>query len=383
MVSKLLVLAIALFSIDLYAQNIESITAEGTARVEAGDDQARDLATKDAYKDAVKKTLTNMFGEQPVRANELKLTPLYNDAKTYVLGSQQLMEKQDTTLKTLSIKLNVNIDKDALQDYLSSKGISLTSEKNMMVLPLIVERSGDNSGEFWWKDSSKDASQKKSFSDIEKALSIYFAQSGYSLIDPYQNALSAQVSQSYKYMELKVPELIELGKNFNVGLVANGYVQTDCKKDDKSCSTVVSLQMISTDTGKVIAAKRTVETGSADEVSEAKTISRAKACQTVAGSILSQMTKKWQKKSASSYRLVFKGLNDYASYAKLRSCLMSGNVGGLSNVIERYMTKGNMVFEAEKRGTSDSGQTIITKCYPEGGASLLSQTQDFVEIKTQ
>jgi hypothetical protein len=383
MVTRLLVLVAAIFSLNLYAQNVESLTAEGTARIEAGEDQARVLATKDAYKDGVKKALTVMYGEPAVRANELKLTPLYNDAKTYILGSQQLQEKLDSSLQTLSIKLNVNVDKGALQDYLSSKGISLTSEKNMMILPLIVERSGDNSGEFWWKDSSKDTAQKKSFSDIEKALSIYFAQSSYSLIDPYQNALSSQVPQSYRYMELKVPELIELGKTFNVGLIANGYTQTNCKKDDNSCSTVVSLQMISTDTGKIIAAKRAVETGSAGDVDEAKTISRAKACQAAAGSILSQMTKKWQKRSASSYRVVFKGLNDYASYAKLRACLMSGGVGGLSNVIERYMTKGNMVFEAEKRGAADTGQTIIAKCYPSGGASVLDQSQNFVEIKTQ
>lgn len=383
MVAKLLVLAVAVFSLNLCAQNVESLTAEGTARIEVGEDQARDLATKDAYKDAVKKTLTVMFGEPAVRANELKLTPLYNDAKTYILESQQLQEKLDSGLQTISVKLNVNVDKDALQEYLSSKGISLTSEKNMMILPLIVERSGDNSGEFWWKDNSKDATaQKKSFSDIEKALSIYFAQSGYSLIDPYQNALSSQVPLSYRYMELKVPELIELGKTFNVGLIATGYVQTDCKKDDNSCSTVVSLQMISTDTGKIIAAKRAVETGSAGDADEAKTISRAKSCQTAAGSILSQMTKKWQKRTASSYRVVFKGLNDYASYAKLRTCLMSG-INGLSSVIERYMTKGNMVFEAEKRGTSDTGQNIIAKCYPGGGASVLNQSQDFVEIKTQ
>lgn len=381
MVLRLLVFIGLIFSLNLCAQNVESLTAVGTARMEWDEPQARETATIDAYKDAVRKTLIVMFGEQSVRANELRLTPLYDEAKKYILESQQIMEKQDATLKTISLKFNVNVDKEAIQDFLSEKGISLSSEKNLMILPLIIEKTDNNSVEFWWKQNT-DSSAKKGFSDVEKALSIYFAQSSYALIDPYQNALSSQVPQSYRYMELKVPEFIELGKIFGVGLVASGYVQTDCKKEDNSCSTVVSLQMISTDTGKVIAAKRAVEVGTAKNIDEAKTISRAKACQTVATNVLSQMAKKWGKKSVSSYKLVFRGIKDYSTYSKLRACLTSG-ITGLSSVIERYMTKGTFVFDAEKRGTVDVGQNIIAKCYSDGTGSLTEQTEGFVEIKIQ
>jgi hypothetical protein len=183
-------------------------------------------------------------------------------------------------------------------------------------------------------------------------------------------------------MELKVPELIELGKTFGVGLIASGYVQTDCKKEDNSCSTVISLQMISSDTGKIIAAKRVVETGTTKDINEAKVISRAKACQSAAASILGQMAKKWGKKNASNYKLVFKGIKNYPTYVKLRVCLMGG-VTGLSSVMERYMAKGNFVFEAEKRGVTDIGQNVIAKCYPDGGAIVSEQTENFVEIKVQ
>ena len=383
MVTKLLILSSVLLSLNLSAQNVESLTAEGSARIEWDSNQARDLATTNAYKDAIRKTLIATYGEQAVMANELKLTPLYDDAKRYVVESQQLMEKEDTALKMFSIKLNVNVDKDALQDYLSEKGISLTAEKGMMILPLIVEKTGEADGDFWWKDS-KDPTQKKSFSDVEKGLSLYFAQSGYALIDPYQNSLSSSVPSTHRYMELKNPELIELGKTFNVGLIANGYAKTDCKKDDligkTTCSTALSIQMISTDTGKIIAAKRSVETGSAQTESEAKIVSRAKACQAVAAGVLTQMTRRWQKKNASSYKIVLKGIKDYPSYAKLRACLVSGT-GGLSNTIERYMAKGYIVFEAEKRGAANTGQNILNKCFPEGNASIIDEKADLVEIK--
>jgi len=381
MVLRLLVVFGLFFSFGLCAENVESLTAEGSARVEWDESQARNDATKNAYKDAVRKTLIIMSNEQAIRANESNLAPLYNDAQKYILESQQVMEKQDTALKMISLKFNVNVDKEVIQTFLSEKGISLTSEKNLMILPLIVEKTENNSNDFWWKENAN-SSAKKGFSDVEKALSIYFAQSKYALIDPYQNALSSQVPESYRYMELKIPELLELGKTFGVGLIANGYVQTDCKKDDNSCSTVVSLQMISTDTGKVIAAKRVVEAGTAKDINEARIISRAKACQSVAGSILSQMAKKWGKKSASSYKLVFKGIKDYPTYTKLRTCLMSG-ITGLSSVIERYMTKGNFVFEAEKRGIANVGQNVVGKCYPDGGATVSEQTENFVEIKIQ
>jgi len=381
MVLKLLVLFGLLFSFGLCAQNIESLTAEGTGRIELDELQARDSATKDAYKDAVRKTLVMIYSEPAIRANEARLAPIYNEAQKYILESQQVMEKQDSTLKTISLKFNVNVDKDALQVALSEKGISLTSEKNLMILPLIVEKADNNNVDFWWKEGNN-ASVKKGFSDVEKALSVYFAQSSYSLIDPYQNSLSTQVPQSYRYMELKMPELIGLGKTFGVGLIATGYVQTDCKKEENSCSTVVSLQMISTETGKVIAAKRAVETGTAKELGEARTVSRAKACQTAAASVLAQMTKKWGKKSASSYKVVFKGIKDYPTYNKLRGCLMSG-ITGLSSIAERYMTKGNFVFDAEKRGAANIGQSILLKCYADGTANLTEQSDNFVEINVQ
>ncbi len=60
MVLRLLVLFGLTFSFGLYAENIESLTAVGTARIEWDEPQAREAATKDAYKDAIRKTLIVM-----------------------------------------------------------------------------------------------------------------------------------------------------------------------------------------------------------------------------------------------------------------------------------------------------------------------------------
>ncbi|MFH1223310.1 MAG: hypothetical protein V1647_03085, partial [Pseudomonadota bacterium] len=342
-------------------------------------------AYNDACKTAVRTVLINMYGEDVVKQNEWQLIKVYKDARSFVMGSQIISEKQNTDVDNYSVKLELNVDSSALRESIVEKGISLSGEKILTILPLIVERnSADGNGQYWWGKDEKGLAPKKSFSDIERALARYLSQGNFTLVDPYSNQLSSSIPESYKYMELKTSELTQLGKLFITGLVASGYVWSVCPKNEtpnkNTCETTLSIKIISADTGKIVAAKRANEKATAPDTDEAKTVSRAKACKTVSDSLLYQLARKWDKNTATNFKIVIKGVKDFGSYTRIKQAL--GGVTGLNNVVDRYQGRGLLIFEGDKRGASAGlSDTILSKCFPDGGASIASQSESLVEIK--
>ncbi|MEI6079526.1 MAG: hypothetical protein WCQ53_02675 [bacterium] len=382
-----LVLAILCLCVtDLRAE--EPIVADGTAMIEGNPSKAKEEALNNAYESALKTVLANMYSEDAIKANETKLNKIYKKASGFISSSKIIFQKENTDVDSMDVRVQVTVDVSAIKELMAESGISLSGEKISTVLPLIVERtSSEGQGQFWWGDASKGGLvTKKSFSDIEKALSKYFAQHNFNLVDPYSNELSSNVPESYRYMDLKAPELVKLGQAFNTGLVSTGYVWTTCKRKEElnqtTCDTNLSLQVLSTDTGKVIAAKRAQETGVAATSDEARTVSRARACKTVADSVVYQLTHKWDKRQASNYQVTLKGLKDSAKYAKIREILVGRQIAGYSNVVERYQSRGSFVFEGEKRGSAASVQSnILSKCFPEGNAQVTKGDENSLEIQ--
>ena len=386
----LVLIAMCLFAAGVKAE--EPIVADGSAVIEDGNSsKAKEDALNSAYEFALKTTIANLYSDDAIKANATNLSKIYKKAEKFISSSKIIFQKENTnvdSMNVLDVRVQVTVDVPAIKELMAESGISLSGEKISSVLPLIVERtSSEGQGQFWWGDASKGGLvTKKSFSDIEKALSKYFAQHNFNLVDPYSNELSSNVPESYRYMDLKAAELAKLGQAFNTGLVSTGYVWTTCKRKEElnqtTCDTNLSLQVLSTDTGKVIAAKRAQETGVAATNDEARTVSRARACKTVADSVVYQLTHKWDKRQASNYQVTLKGLKDSAKYTKIREILVGRQIPGYSNVVERYQSRGNLVFEGEKRGSAASVQSnILSKCFPEGNAQVTKGDENSLEIQ--
>ena len=111
-------------------------------------------------------------------------------------------------------------------------------------------------------------------------------------------------------------------------------------------------------------------------------ISRAKACKTVADSLIYQLNSKWDKRTASNYRVTFTGLKDYAKYLKIRDLLVGRQIPGFTNVTERYQSKDSLIFDGEKRGTSQTIQdNIISKGFSDGKVHVLKADDSSMEIE--
>ncbi|MEI6092871.1 MAG: hypothetical protein WCQ47_04220 [bacterium] len=388
MVTRSIKILFFLLFLSINLQAIEPLVVDGSAVIEGNPSKAKDDALNNAYESALKNVVSSLYSEDVVKANDLKLAKMYKKAGSFITSSKVIYQKQNSDVDSMDVRVQVTVDVQSMKEYMAENGIVLSGDKLSTILPLIVERtSAEGQGQYWWGEASKNGlAVKKSFSDIEKALSKYFAQSNFSLIDPYSNQLSSNVPDSYRYMDLKSQELIKLGQLFNTGIVSTGYVWTSCKRTEElsqtTCDTNLSIQVLSTETGKIIAAKRTQEVGVASTNDEARTISRARACKTVADSVISQLTHKWDKRSASNYTVILKGLKDYSKYLKIRDVLTGRQIPGYTNVIERYQSNGTLIFEGEKRGASQSLQSnIMSKCFDNGGASVINSDDSSLEIQ--
>ena len=177
-----------------------------------------------------------------------------------------------------------------------------------------------------------------------------------------------------------------MGKLFAVELVAKGYIETTCKEDalnaKTDCETAISLQIISVDTGRIVASKRVVEKSSDPVSKNAKTISRAVASKAVSDSIVYQLTKRWENRPASTFKIILSGLNSYEKYMQLRNVIISGNIKGLTAIVERHQSKGAIVFEGERRAkASRVHKNIISKCSAENKIEVKGKDDDFIEIE--
>ena len=374
---------ILLLSFDIFAITVE---CGGTAVVESTQEMAREVALKNSNESCVRNTLFKMYGEDTVKNNEGRLKKIYGKAQSFITSSNIVSEELRPELNSYMVAVEATVNENDIKSYITENGIALVGEKVKTVLPLIVERtSADGEGEFWWNASGR-FTPKKTFSDIEKALAMYLAQGNFILMNPFENQMSAQVPESYRYMEMKLNELANFGKLFGAGLVASGYVWTDCKKETSAgkiaCETTLSVQIISTETLKISAAKRTTEKWSAEKKEEAKTVSRARACKVVAESLVYQLSNKWDKRASTNFRISISGVKNYVQYSKIKSCLLGSQIQGLYSIVERYQSRGLFVFEGERRSdTSIIQSSLESKCFADADAEFAVVGSDIIEVK--
>ena len=384
MAYRILALTFLIFaSAELFAI---TVACEGVAVVESTQEFARETALSNSNESCVRNALFKIYGEETVKNNEWRLRKIYGQAQSFIISSKVVSEELRPELNSYMVNVEATVNESDVKSYVTENGIALVGEKVRTVLPLIVERTSlDGEGAFWWGVTGK-FEPKKTFSDIEKALATYLSQGNFILIDPFESQLFSQVPESYRYMNMKLKELADIGRIFGAGMVATGYIWTGCKKETGAsktvCETTLSVQMVSTETSKITAAKRTTEKWSADSGGEARTVSRARACKIVAESIVFQLSKGWDKRVSSNFKVTVKGIKSYDLYSRVKKCLIGSQVPGLYSVVERYQGRGLLVLEGERRSdTNIIRGAIESKCFSDMGSEVIVIDANAVEVK--
>ncbi len=376
---KFIILLILLISY----QRLETreIIAEGSAVLSSNLANARSSAVDNAHQFALNVFLSSLYGSDVVNENQFKLLDLYENTAPFIISSKIISEEENEDSQTFDVKLQVEFNPNALREYLAERGISLSSDITSRILPLIVEKASG---------MQSDVLEKIDFTDVERQLARFFAQHNFNFINPYLtsgfNVSDRKLPSSRSYMDLKAPELLSIANSFNAGMVCSGYVWTNCTTNRAlnrtDCETNVSLQLLSTDTSKVLAARRVQERSSSSDANEARENSRIRAFRTISDSLLYQLKQNWDKRPAASFKLVVSGIKNYATYLKLRDLLVSRQIAGFTNVVERYQSPTELVFEGERRGElSAISNEIITKAFPDSIVVIVHQDEKGLKLR--
>jgi hypothetical protein len=387
----LFILTLSVLPYSFCVLSAEEIIVEGSAGISEDANLARNEAMKNAHQFAINSALYRTYNKELIDQNQFKLMDLYENADSFITSTKILSEEQNMDSQTVDLRLQVDVNIPAIKEYLAEMGIALSSERISTVLPLIAEKAS-------LTDSF--SVEKLAFSDVEKTLARSFAQNNFSFINPYfstqkpvlsgteteETVIDTNLPKSSSYTELKVADLVKLGRRFNAGIVCSGYVWTNCTSNialnKTDCETNTSLQLLSTDTSKVLAAKRVQEKDSSSEPEEARTLSRKKAFKAVSDSLLYQMKHNWDKRPAAKFKLVIKGIKNYETYLNVREVLVGKQVSGFNNVVERYQSKDKVVFEGERRGElTQVSREIISKCFAKENINLIQNDENILEIK--
>jgi len=385
----LYIIFIIVFTANILAQSKEvTVEVEGTSLIEKNSSGYKKEALQEAFQKAVQIGLGNLYNTDVLKKNEWRLkTIVYNNLSNFVSGYKIVAEEKTT--QVYKVKVSVVVDTGKLSDQINQQGLGMGQTSAPRILPLIAEKKSSGNVDSWWLETSGGFDFKKTFTDIEKAIATYMTERNFVLIDPYSHELSASVPQSYKYLQIKVPEAQQLGILFGVDLILKGYVATSCSTDavvDKtSCETSLSLQVISVATGRIVASKKAVEKAESNVANEAKVISRAKVCKTVVESILVQLSQNWKNKSTKLFKVIVKNMNSYEKYKKFREVITgSDKTKGLTGMLERYQSSDAVVFEGEIRDNVDTVvRNLIANLNPDLNAVVLSKGDNSVEVELQ
>jgi hypothetical protein len=380
----------------LYAEESELIVnTDGDASIENRDiAKAKARALNDALDSAVRISLVNTFDQSFIKEKDTLIKEkLAGRARKFItsfkITSDSSADPKNKTADVIKISVEATVSLTTIRDYLIENGISVSKTVYPKILPLIVEKiDSDTGGTFWWEghDTNPNSGfkQKTSFSDIEQALAKYFADASYTFMDPYSSSI--KVPEAYRYMELKAPDMSAIGKLCGAELVATGFVWTRCKDDkllsETSCDTTLSLQILDTRTGRIVASKRVSEQGKDAKSDNARTISRAKACKGLTDSLLYQMNNSWrQRRISSNFKIILRNIKDYSTYFRLKS-ILDKSVKGLSKALEREQTRNYIVFEGERNlDASAVHQGIINSCSSEYKIVVRGRGDDFIDLE--
>lgn len=320
-----------------------SIDVEGSAFIEDNISNARIEAKKDAFISALRITLINLSKSPDlVKNNEFKLKyKIYPNAKDYVDSYNVISEEK--TKDILKENMSIVINTSKLKNDLIKFGISLEQKSVPKIISFIAEKKTNSMFGYSYIE-------KNGFTDIEDNFSKYLSDKGFALINPYEDENNFFPS-SNTFLFLKTSELISYAKKYSSDLISTGYTHTDCNSKELitefKCTTVISIQVLSAENAKIIAAKKVKETFVSKTKDEAYEKSRLAAIKSISDNLIYQLTKHWKDTKYKNYNITVTKLKNYELYSNIKKAIDSSEVENIANVIEKYQYKNAIILNVD------------------------------------
>ena len=345
---------------------------------------ARDQAVQDALRMVVEQTAGIMVASETVVQNyELLRDQIYSKSQGYVRNYQVLDEKVEGTLYKVTVQASVSAGN--LKDDLMALGLLIARKNKPRVMIMVAEQNvGMQYYSYWW-------GVKAGHADInitENTLMEKLTQKGFNVIDHAVKAQKLSLSDPYRIESLSDEAVQIVGNLFDAEVVIFGKALAKLAgsvmgSSMKSVQADVSLRVVNTDNGQVIASSSYHAAAVHPSEVTAGANALKLATEAITDRLVEQITERWNSdlSGGGMIQLMVAGVQSYRHLVTFKETVQK-RVRGVSGVYQRDFNAGVATLDVT---ASTSAQSLADELamldFGEFSIEVTGITQNTIELK--
>ena len=373
-------------ALPVFAQQSQTITAEGVGAV-MGNDRAiaRDQAIQDALRKAVEQAVGTMVSSETMVQNFQTLSDkIYTQTQGYIQNYRVLSETPGPNVHQVTIQATVamgNLEKD-----LQALGFLLGQVGKPRIMILVAEQQvGQVNFNYWWGTAR---GTQADLNVAENTIMDRFREKGFDIVDPQAQAGNIKIPPAFQVVDLSNQSAITLGKQVDAEIVIVGKALartagTIGGTAMKSIQANVSLRAIQIDNARVLSSGN--ENSAAVHIDEVTAGAEAikKASVKMSDKMMDDILKNFQKRvgASTTVQLIVSGLSGADDLRKFKTSVL-GQVRGVEGVHERSFGENVAKMDVDIRGSAQTlSQEISRKSFPDFNVRVLRSTWNTLEVQ--
>ena len=345
---------------------------------------ARDQAIQDALRLVVEQAAGTMVASETLVQNyEVMRDQIYAKSQGYIQRYEVTDESTEGNLYKVTIQAAVA--EGNLKNDIMALGL-LMARKNMpRVMIMVAEQNvGMHYYSYWWgvKSSTVD------LSITENVLMEKLTQKGFHIVDHAMTSKTLEIKDPYKIESLNNDAVRSIGNLYDAEVVIYGKALSKLAgsvlgTSMKSAQADVSLRVVSTDTGRVIASSThhaaAVHPNEVTAGADALKI----ATEAIADQLLKQIVTQWSQdvSGGSLIRLEVSNIASYSHLVKLKEMIQK-RVRGVSGLYQRDFNEGTATLDVSVPATSQKlADELVMIDYGDFTIDITNITQNTVSLK--
>jgi hypothetical protein len=373
-------------SIPVFAQQAQTITAEGVGAVVGGDRAiARDQAIQDALRKAVEQAVGILVSSETMVQNFQTLNDkIYTQTQGYVQNYRVLSETPGPNVHQVTIQATVAIGD--LEKDLQALGFLLGQVGKPRIMILVAEQQiGQQSFNYWWGTAR---ATQADLNIAENTIMDRFREKGFDIVDPQAQAGNIKIPPAYQVVELSNQNAITLGKQVDAEIVIVGKALARMSGNIagtamKSIQANVSMRAIQIDNARVLSSG--AENAAAVHIDEVTGGSEAikKASVKMSDKMMDDILKNFQKRvgASTTVQLTVTGLAGADDVRKFKTSVL-GQVRGVEGIHERSFAENVVKMDVEIKGSAQTlSQEISRKTFPDFNLRVIRSSWNTLEVQ--
>jgi hypothetical protein len=345
---------------------------------------ARDQAIQDALRLVVEQAAGTMVSSETLVQNyEVLRDQIYSQSQGYIRQYEVTDESVQGNLYTVTIQATVATGN--LKNDIQALGLLMGRKQMPRVMIMVAEQNiGMHYYSYWWGVKAGTAD----LSITENVLMEKLTQKGFHVVDHAMASKNLKIKAPYKIESLSNDAVRDIGKIYDAEVVIYGKALSKLAgavlgSSMKSAQADVSLRVVNTDTGRVIASSTHHAAAVHPNEVTAGTEALKIATDAIADQLLTQIVNKWSQDvgSGSLIRLVVSDIPSYNHLVKFKEMIQK-RVRGVSGVYQRDFNTGTATLDISVATTSQKlADALVVIDYGEFVIDITHITQNSVNLK--